>query len=408
MEETKKEITVINKENVTKSGISQKENNYDFTPTETNRDLVVSTNSDKTLSTGYDNCIVIDKQELNSAYVNDRVNEEIEAKVDFNKTERIPVKNSILLNPIFYSAVCGLLAAFIGWAIFEPFVPPILGEQEYILDLMVIAICLFVGSSLSSIDSLMSGNFKKTLKLAAKGLAIASLVSLGVYYIADKTYHLLIKYSVNFFIFLFPILKELKAARIIHNVLLIASRSPVWSFLGAGIGVVPGITNKSNKLAVNGLVGGLIGGYIGGFLFDPICEIVRNSGTTGGLSRGVGFAILGLMIGVFTGLIENVAKDVWITMKSGPLRGKQFVIYHNPTIIGSSPKSDIYIFKDPNVMPVHAKILKKGTKYEIIDESRGKGVFVNSKKINGSKILEQNDRIIVGQSILEFHLKDKR
>jgi pSer/pThr/pTyr-binding forkhead associated (FHA) protein len=76
-------------------------------------------------------------------------------------------------------------------------------------------------------------------------------------------------------------------------------------------------------------------------------------------------------------------------------------------LIGSSPRSDIYIFKDSKVMPTHAKIQKKGNKYEIIDNSKGVGVYVNSKKINESKILEDNDEIILGQSILEFQQKER-
>ena len=409
MEENKYEITNTNSQEITQSDYSTKNNN--ISSQNDCRDLVVTENN--SLTTGNEkDCIVIKKEELNTAYVNDRINEELEAKVDFNKTERIPVQNNILLNPIFYSAICGLVAAFIGWAISEPFllikiIKETLKYKHLVFDFMIVSIGMFVSCSLSSIDSLMSANFKKALKLGAIGLGLSLVFSGTLYWALNYLYKFFVNFNTSFFTLLFKIWQT-KAADIATTILYMVSRAPVWAMFGGGIGMIPGIANKSKKLAINGIIGGLIGGFLGGFIFDPIYDVISTNYSTAGLSRGIGFSILGLMIGVFIGLIENVSKDVWITMKSGPLRGKQFVIYHNPTFIGSSPKSDIYIFKDPNVMPIHAKIQKKGTKYEIIDESRGHGVFVNSKKINGSKVLEPNDRIVIGKSILEFHQKEKR
>jgi hypothetical protein len=73
--------------------------------------------------------IVINKQELNTEYVNNRIKEEKAAKKDLNKSERIPVQNSIFFNPIFYTAVCGIFAALIGWGCTEPFV--VEGREGY-------------------------------------------------------------------------------------------------------------------------------------------------------------------------------------------------------------------------------------------------------------------------------------
>ena len=342
--------------------------------------------------------IVINKHDLNTDYVKNRINEERESKRDLNKSERIPVQSSLLLNPVFYTAVSGLISAFVGWSLIEPLVFDGGVKHGGMLGLMVIVVIMFLSASISSIDSLMSGNIIKTFKTAAIGLGVGLLWGFAGNLIAGTfmlVVQLLIRNSMAG-----------PATEMTYIVISMMTRAPAWAFLGMGAGAIPGLANSSKKIAFNGMIGGMIGGFIGGFIFDPIGHFVHSE--TGAISRGIGFAALSTFIGFFVGLVENMAKDVWVTMNSGPLRGKQFVIYHNPTLIGSSPKSDIYIFKDPNVMPTHAKIQRKGSKYEIIDDSRGVGVYVNSEKINGSKILENNDTIIVGQSILEFQQKERR
>ena len=66
---------------------------------------------------------------------------------------------------------------------------------------------------------------------------------------------------------------------------------------------------------------------------------------------------VGIAKRMFIGAVEHMAKDAWLLMRSGPLLGKQFVIYRNPTILGSSPKADIYLFKDDAIEPRHAQII---------------------------------------------------
>ncbi|MBP5470281.1 MAG: FHA domain-containing protein [Candidatus Riflebacteria bacterium] len=342
--------------------------------------------------------IVINKHDLKTDYVKNRINEERESKRDLNKAERIPIQNNLLLNPVFYTAVCGLISAFVGWSLIEPLVYAGSVKHSGMLGLMVLVIVMFLCSSISSIDSLMSANFLKALKTGAIGLGVGLVW--GIVGNLAAGLFMMIAQGLILTAMSGP------ASKMTYIIISMMTRAPAWAFLGMGAGAIPGLANYSKKIAFNGMIGGMIGGFIGGFIFDPIGHFLNSQ--TGAESRAIGFVALSTFIGFFVGLVENMAKDVWITMNSGPLRGKQFVIYHNPTLIGSSPKSDIYIFKDPNVMPTHAKIQRKGSKYEIIDSSKGQGVYVNSEKINGSKILEPNDTIIVGQSILEFQQKERK
>ena len=345
--------------------------------------------------------IVINKQELNTDYVKNRIIEEKESKRDLNQAERIPVQNNILLNPTFYTSACGFFAAFLGWIITEPLV----AMDHRFLILLSVTMIMFLCASISSIDSFLSGNFLKGLKTGLIGLLLGLLWGVAGTIICGLVVGCIRDICS---IVIRPDLKadgetiDITLKSVIYCML---GRAPGWAVLGLGVGIIPGISNYSMKIGLNGAIGGMLGGFIGGFIFDPIAFSMGN--TSAALSRCIGFGALSILVGFFVGLVENMAKEVWITMKSGPLRGKQFVIYHNPTLIGSSPRSDIYIFKDPNVMPTHAKIQKRGSKYEIIDDSNGIGVYVNSEKINGSKVLEHKDEIILGQSVLEFQQKER-
>jgi len=81
-------------------------------------------------------------------------------------------------------------------------------------------------------------------------------------------------------------------------------------------------------------------------LFDPIEQLFTTADGSAWPSRMIGFTTIGLLVGMFVGLVELWTRTAWLLMRAGPLAGKQFVIYRNPTVLGSSPKADIYLFKD--------------------------------------------------------------
>jgi hypothetical protein len=94
------------------------------------------------------------------------------------------------------------------------------------------------------------------------------------------------------------------------------------------------------------LIGGLIGGLVGGALYEPMKHIGSEH-----LSRLIAIIAIGFIAGIASGIIENVVKTGWVKVIAGMIAGKQFVLYRNPTYIGSSPQSHIYLFKDPESRP---------------------------------------------------------
>ena len=79
-------------------------------------------------------------------------------------------------------------------------------------------------------------------------------------------------------------------------------------------------------------LGLLLGAGLGGIIFDPIAMATKG----GAPSRAVGFALVGIATGVAMGLVESALKDRWLYVTSGPLAGKQFILYKPLTTIGSS------------------------------------------------------------------------
>ena len=76
-------------------------------------------------------------------------------------------------------------------------------------------------------------------------------------------------------------------------------------------------------------------------------------------------------------------------------------LYKNPTVLGSSPKCEIYLFKDEAIEPKHAAIHTYGTRYEIEDMDTPAGTFVNGMRITRQP-LKNGDRIYLGETVLDF------
>ncbi len=77
----------------------------------------------------------------------------------------------------------------------------------------------------------------------------------------------------------------------------------------------------------------MLGGLIGGAAFDPLMHYTLRPE----LSKLIALCAIGLVAGLATGLIENAAKSGWVRVISGLIAGKQFILYRNPTFIGSGP-----------------------------------------------------------------------
>ncbi len=181
----------------------------------------------------------------------------------------------------------------------------------------------------------------------------------------------------------------------------------VWAALGLFLTIAPGLVMRNAKKFVIGLVGGLIGGLLGGVLYDTVLSATQ--GTEFGKLRPadlVGLAAIGLVGGLSTGLIESAAKAGWVRVVQGLIAGKQFILYRNPTYVGSGPDCQIYLFKDQKVGRRHAAFHIVAGRYEIEDLPLGESTLVNGRPLIGGRTrLRGGDRVQIGSTVLVFQEK---
>lgn len=182
----------------------------------------------------------------------------------------------------------------------------------------------------------------------------------------------------------------------------VMARAIGWAILGLFLSVAPGVVLRNWKRFSIGLAGGFAGGLLGGLLFDLLGGITNSVV----VSRFVAIVAIGVITGVGTGLIEKAAKSGWVRVVAGLITGKQFIIYKNPTYIGSSPQCEIYLFKDTRVGPRHAAIHTVPGGYEIEDLRSPTGTFVNGHPVSRVR-LHNNDQMQIGATAFQFQEKPR-
>jgi pSer/pThr/pTyr-binding forkhead associated (FHA) protein len=182
---------------------------------------------------------------------------------------------------------------------------------------------------------------------------------------------------------------------------LIFGRLIGWSMMGAMLGAGVGLATFSLPNVAKGAAGGLAGGFLGGVMFDVISVF-----TGGGLaSRLFGLSAIGLMIGLFIGLIQELTKAAWLKVEAGRLRGREFRLEKPLATVGRAEESDIGLFGDAAVAPRHATIQRIGTEFTLKDLTRDPGTFINGQRIE-SAALHHGDLIGIGGYQVRFHLRN--
>jgi hypothetical protein len=181
----------------------------------------------------------------------------------------------------------------------------------------------------------------------------------------------------------------------------IAARAATWAILGLFLALGPALVLRSAKRLIIGLVGGLVGGLIGGLLYQPI---VRWSGSDN-LAILAALVAVGLLSGMATGMIENAAKGGWLKVTRGLIAGKQFILYRNPTYIGSAANCEIYLFKDRRIGRRHAAIRQVPGGFELENLPLGEETFVNDRAIARTRPFN-GDRIRIGGTEFSFQEKE--
>lgn len=176
----------------------------------------------------------------------------------------------------------------------------------------------------------------------------------------------------------------------------------VFGLLGAFIGLAPGVVMRSGRRIAIGVAGGLVGGLVGGALVTPISSSLGLEHAA--QARGLALLGVGALTGLAWGLLESTTKSGWLHVKEGLIAGKQFILYRDPTFIGSAPMSHVYLFRDPVVGRRHAAIHRTPIGFEVENLPMGGPTLVNDRPVTRSR-LASGDQIRIGKTVLIFERK---
>ena len=317
-----------------------------------------------------------------------------------------PLLARIVYSSYFYLSIASGLGAFVAWLILEPFFDDhVLGQGQFQLAQLLIfpTVAGFVGLFLGAAEGIMCRNLRRALICAAVGLGVGFGGGLIAVIAANIIFGIMMVVALRFWKNPQPNAMPTGIAFLI----LMMGRGAAWAVAAIPAGIGQGIALREKKVLLNGLLGGVLGGLLGGLLFDPISLVFTTANGEADASRGIGFTMIGLMVGLFVGVVEQWTKTAWLLMRAGALAGKQFVLYRNPTVLGSSPKADIYLFKDEAIEPQHALIHNRGGRFEIEDCRSADGTYVNGIPIQ-KRVLQAGDQIVLGKTVLEFALKESK
>jgi hypothetical protein len=295
-------------------------------------------------------------------------------------------KGHIFLQGWFYLGIAGMVGALAGWGICEPFFGERSGKGSGLVLITLPVIVMLTCLGLGIAESIVERSGKKALVRGLTALGLGAVFGVIFNIAAEIVFALLrtIIFSLG--------------VQTPKNPAFWVVRGIAWAVFGVAGGIVYGLVDRSGRKTKYGILGGLIGAGLGGTLFDPISFATR----TGSVSRAVGFGLLGLATGVAIGIVESALKDRWLYVASGPLAGKQFILYKPLTTIGSSQSSDIYLFKDTSILPHHGVIELRGAQTFIRSEAP---VFVSGAPAR-NRALQSGDLIQIGR--YAFHFRERQ
>lgn len=195
----------------------------------------------------------------------------------------------------------------------------------------------------------------------------------------------------------------------------VAAFLPMGLMLGAAVGAVS-ITGRG---LVSGALGGLIAGAACGLLFDPLSMALGpiSSGLTpvepgvqaevGAPGRAATAAGLGLLVGLFTALVERATRRAWVRLVLGRNEGREWPLDAAQTFIGRDERAHVPLFGDQNVAPLHAVIANVGGQYVLQDAGTPIGVGWNGQRVPQAT-LTHGDTIQVASHQLQFLMKGGR
>lgn len=255
--------------------------------------------------------------------------------------------NVLSSNSIVSGLLAGALGGFLGFVFSK-----IQGDSSYSSTadelkeqsgIWTMLIGIGMGSVLAAWSSATSGAWEQVVKRAALGAAIGAGMGFIAGYLGQTIYQSMLE-DISYYATESQVMSKVMQARVVG-----------WGLFGAILGLGIGML-FGPKRVLNGLIGGAVGGAVGGFIFQKIAE----SATSNTGPQFFGIVTLGLAIGLAVGIMDRLFRQFWLQGVSGPLRGREVILFKERTTIGSGANCDIMLANDPSTMPFHCTIVVSG------------------------------------------------
>lgn len=298
---------------------------------------------------------------------------------------------------IYYCAVCGGWAAFIGWAAGLYLAHGQTGVLQQGTKGLLVG--LFIALGLSLVDSLWNLSPKQIGQVAMRVTVAVVVGALGGM-LGGMIGQALYETSTIFFVV-------------------------AWTLTGALIGMSIGLfewiqsllqnqdqagaQKKLVKAVIGGTVGGVMGGILALLLVGSWNTIFSGKDTNTLWSPwATGFVALGMCIGLLIGLAQVILKEAWVRVEAGFKAGREKILSKERTTIGRAEACDIGMFGDNAIEKFHASIILAGNRYYLEDAGTPGGTFLNERPVAGRMPLRNGDQIRLGRSVLSFRERQKR
>jgi hypothetical protein len=286
------------------------------------------------------------------------------------------------LRSVYYNALLGGWAAFLGWLISEILFSDALARNALGTGGTVVMGCLvgaMIGAGISLVAGMANAQWRQLLRRAVPGLAGGGLGG-AVGALAGS-----LLYAIGL------------------------PRAFGWLILGLGIGVVDGLYERSKSKIRNGLIGGGIGGLVGGFLFEPIGNMTGSTASMSSLA--IGFVILGISIGALVGLVQVALKDAWLTVLDGYRTGRQVILGQAVTVLGRAEHLPLPFLGPMNkdLDLEHLSIMRQPNGSFSIEDNHSKlGTRLNNQPLVGRMPLKDGDVIKLGTNFVRFNERKRQ
>jgi hypothetical protein len=293
---------------------------------------------------------------------------------------------------VYYCALCGGWAAWIGWLLgvfFAPGDPP-LGRNGII----GMFLGLMIATGLGLVDALWILPWNRVGQIFLRVIIAVVIGAVGGL-LGGMIGHVLYDTTQVY-------------------AYLIVGWTIVGLLCGMSVGsfdMLAGVLQKKGQKAgrakfLKCLIGGLIGGVVGGGL-AVLCR-VGLAGRFDQAPTALGFVALGACIGLLVGLAQVILKEAWIRVEAGFRAGRDMILTKDKISVGRAEGTDVALFGDSGVEKLHAHIILDGGRYFLEDNATPGGTFLNDQKVNGRTPLNSGDRIRIGKSVLRFYERTKR